>query len=74
VPIVTRQVVGLLARRVVCRLEPGQVLAPGERIGLMKFGSRMDVFVPVSARVCVKAGDKVRAGITVIAELEPRVS
>lgn len=73
VPIVTRQVVGLLARRVVCRLEPGQVIAPGERIGLMKFGSRMDVFVPVSSTLRVERGDKVVAGITVIAELDPQV-
>ena len=69
VPVVTRQIVGLLARRVVCRLTPGQYVQPGERIGLMKFGSRMDVFVPTTARLRVKAGETVRGGITVIAEL-----
>jgi phosphatidylserine decarboxylase len=69
VPVVARQVVGLLARRVVCRLTPGQVVKQGERIGLMKFGSRMDVFVPAAAGLRVKAGDSVRAGVTVIAEL-----
>ena len=74
VPIVARQVVGLLARRVVCRLTPGQWLQPGERIGLMKFGSRMDVFVPVTAELKVKAGESVRAGITVIAILESPAS
>ena len=67
--VVVRQVVGLLARRVVCRVVPGQVLAAGERIGLMKFGSRMDVFVPPSADVLVKTGDTVRAGESVIARL-----
>ena len=68
-PIVFRQVVGLLARRVVCRVKPGERLAAGARIGLMKFGSRMDVFVPGSAVVRVRTGDTVRSGVTVIAEL-----
>jgi phosphatidylserine decarboxylase len=71
VVVVARQVVGVLARRVVCRVVPGQVLAPGDRIGLMKFGSRMDVFVPPSADVLVQTGDTVRAGETVIARLAP---
>ena len=67
--IVVRQVVGLLARRVVCRLKPGQVVQPGERMGLMKFGSRMDVFVPPSATLQVEKGQAVLAGVTVIAKL-----
>jgi phosphatidylserine decarboxylase len=69
--IVTRQIVGVLARRVVCRLKPGDRLEPGARIGLMKFGSRMDVFVPTTAEVLVKEGDRVRGGETVIARLNP---
>ena len=69
VPVVVRQVVGLLARRVVCRLTPGQVLEPGARIGLMKFGSRMDVFVPGGAEVLATTGAMVTAGVTVIARL-----
>jgi phosphatidylserine decarboxylase len=73
-PIVARQVVGLLARRVVCRVKAGQYVQPGERIGLMKFGSRMDVFVPMSATLRVKTGDTVTAGVTVIAELTPTAS
>jgi phosphatidylserine decarboxylase len=68
---VTRQVVGVLARRVVCRVRPGDTLAPGDRIGLMKFGSRMDVFVPNDAEIGVKQGDRVRGGETVIARLRP---
>lgn len=71
VPIVVRQVVGLLARRVVCRVKPGDVLAPGQRIGLMKFGSRMDVFVPPSASIHVTQGATVVAGVTEIARLQP---
>lgn len=67
--IVTRQVVGVLARRVVCRVSAGDQLAAGERIGLMKFGSRMDVFVPRDATLTVAPGVHVRAGETVIARL-----
>ena len=68
-PIVVRQVVGVLARRVVCRVRQGERVATGQRFGLMKFGSRMDVFLPPSARLRVKAGDRVRGGETVLAEL-----
>lgn len=67
--IVARQVVGVLARRIVCRVKPGDSVGPGARIGLMKFGSRMDVFVPPTATLRVKAGDTVSGGVTVIAEL-----
>ena len=69
IPVVFRQVVGLLARRVVCRVKAGERLDAGARIGLMKFGSRMDVFVPDTATLRVRTGDTVRSGITVIAEL-----
>lgn len=68
--IVIRQVVGVLARRIVCRVREGDELARGERIGLMKFGSRMDVFVPPSADLRVEAGQTVVGGETVIAVLQ----
>ncbi|HVL69649.1 MAG TPA: phosphatidylserine decarboxylase [Vicinamibacterales bacterium] len=67
--IVVRQVVGILARRIVCRVAEGQQLARGERIGLMKFGSRMDVFLPPDAVLQVQVGQRVIAGETVIATL-----
>jgi len=67
--VVTRQVVGVLARRVVCRVREGESLVAGQRIGLMKFGSRMDVFVPLAAAVIVRAGDRVVAGETIVATL-----
>jgi phosphatidylserine decarboxylase len=65
--IVFRQVVGVLARRIVCRVQVGDLLVTGERFGVMKFGSRMDVFVPAGCRLEVRAGDQVRAGETIIA-------
>jgi len=65
--IVFRQVVGLLARRIVCRVEPGDVVERGERIGLMKFGSRMDVFLPDEAELLVAVGQKVVGGETLLA-------
>lgn len=71
VQVVARQVVGVLARRVVCRLAEGQAVVPGQRLGLMKFGSRMDVFVPPSAAMAVSPGTRVRAGESVLARLAP---
>ena len=67
--IVARQIVGALARRVVCRVEPGATVRAGDRYGIMKFGSRMDVFMPPDAEVRVRVGDMVRGGETVIAVL-----
>jgi len=67
--VVARQIVGVLARRVVCRAKPGDVVRAGDRFGIMKFGSRMDVFLPLSATIVVKAGDLVRGGETRIAVL-----
>ena len=62
-----RQLVGLMARRVVTRVQVGDVLHTGQRIGLMKFGSRMDVFVPPHVPLSVRKGDRVVAGETVLA-------
>ena len=67
--VVARQIVGILARRVVCRVQPGADVRAGDRYGIMKFGSRMDIFVPSTARITVKVGETVRGGETVIAVL-----
>ena len=70
VTVVFRQIVGILARRVVCRVQPGRELKAGERFGIMKFGSRMDVFLPPSVELRVSEGDTVVGGVSVIAELK----
>jgi phosphatidylserine decarboxylase len=68
--VVCRQIVGILARRIVCRLREGEMVARGQRFGVMKFGSRIDLFVPLSSRITVQVGDKVVSGETTIATLE----
>jgi phosphatidylserine decarboxylase len=70
--IVMRQIVGILARRVVCRVQEGTELRAGDRFGIMKFGSRMDVLLPEDAAITVKVGELVRGGETVIALLHAR--
>ena len=67
--IVARQIVGALARRVVCRLEAGADVQAGDRYGVMKFGSRMDIFLPTTAEITVSVGATVRAVESVIAVL-----
>ena len=67
--IVVRQIVGILARRIVCRIKQGDMVRAGDRFGVMKFGSRMDIFLPRTATIRTKVGDKVVGGVTVIATL-----
>jgi phosphatidylserine decarboxylase len=67
--IVCRQIVGILARRIVTRVTVGQQVGRGERFGVMKFGSRIDLFVPRTADIVVKAGDRVVGGESVLATL-----
>jgi phosphatidylserine decarboxylase len=67
--IVARQIVGILARRVVCRAQTGADVRAGDRYGIMKFGSRMDIFLPTTATLKVQVGQTVRGGETVIAVL-----
>jgi phosphatidylserine decarboxylase len=69
--IVVRQIAGVLARRVVFKKKPGDRLRVGERIGLMKFGSRMDVLMPPGIELLVQKGDKVTGGITVLGRMDP---
>ncbi len=66
-----KQIAGSLARRVVCDLSAGQSVRRGERVGLIKFGSRVDLFLPPHAVVGVTAGQRTRAGLTPVARLSP---
>jgi phosphatidylserine decarboxylase len=69
--IIARQIVGILARRIVCRVREGDQVSAGDRFGVMKFGSRMDVFVPAGSTIHTVVGAKVGGGVTVIATLPP---
>lgn len=60
------QIAGLIARRIVCWVEEGDHLHRGERFGLIRFGSRLEVFVPGDTEIAVSPGDKVSAGVTTI--------
>jgi phosphatidylserine decarboxylase len=62
------QIAGLIARRIVCGLRLGQAVCQGERFGIIRFGSRVEVYLPAGARVRVKAGQKVKAGESVLAD------
>ncbi len=64
--ILVRQVAGLVARRIVCKVKAGDMLRRGERYGMIKFGSRLDVYLPKDTEIKVRLGDKVKAGETVI--------
>jgi len=67
--VVVRQIVGILARRIVCRIKEGDAVKAGDRFGVMKFGSRMDVFIPKASVLHATVGDRVVGGVTVIATL-----
>lgn len=65
--VVFKQIAGLIARRVVCNKKPGDMVARGERIGLIKFGSRVDVHLGPEWQVSVKEGQRVSAGSSILA-------
>ena len=67
--VVVRQIVGILARRIVCRVKEGDVVTAGGRFGVMKFGSRMDIFIPRDSTLQTTVGAKVVGGVTVLAML-----
>jgi phosphatidylserine decarboxylase len=61
-----KQIAGLLARRIVCNVKPGDRVERGQRMGLIKFGSRVDVLMPAEAELRVKVGDRVRGGSSIL--------
>ncbi len=63
------QVAGLIAKRILCHVLPGDHLARGQRFGFIRFGSRVDVYLPLNTKINVNIGDKVYATTTVLAEL-----
>jgi phosphatidylserine decarboxylase len=67
--ILVRQIAGLIARRIVTYSRVGQTVHQGDRMGIIRFGSRVDVFLPPNARIRAKVGDLTTAGVTVLAEL-----
>ncbi|HEX9023682.1 MAG TPA: phosphatidylserine decarboxylase family protein [Geobacteraceae bacterium] len=67
--IVVVQVAGLIARRIVCYLQKGDAIRRGERYGLIRFGSRLDVYLPAGTDVCMAVGDKTRAGESILGYL-----
>src|SRR5580700_5174742 len=70
--VIFKQIAGLLARRIVFHPKVGDRLERGQRVGLIKFGSRVDVLCDASAALQVKVGDRVRGGATVLAYLQPK--
>ncbi len=62
------QIAGWLARRIICYAKEGETLGKGQIYGLIRFGSRMDVYLPKSFQVCVTVGGKVKAGETILAQ------
>ncbi len=67
--ILVRQIAGFVARRIVCDLQPGDEANAGEELGMIRFGSRVDVFLPLDAEIKVKIGDKTVGKETVLAKL-----
>ncbi|TZF85905.1 phosphatidylserine decarboxylase family protein (plasmid) [Pedobacter sp. BS3] len=70
VPVLFRQIAGALARRIVWYIKEGDHVKQGEQFGFIKFGSRVDIFLPLGTQINVKIGDVVKGGITVLADLK----
>ena len=66
-PLAIKQMTGILARRIVCRVKEGDDLSAGQRVGLIKFGSRVDLLLPLDVEITAQTGQKVRGGQTIVA-------
>ena len=69
VKIAFKQIAGLIARRIICKLKVGQSCATGERYGLIRFGSRVDLILPLGTKIEIKKGQHVKGGVTIIGRL-----
>ena len=67
-----RQIAGAIARRIVTYVEPGEHVSVEQHMGFIKFGSRVDLFLPLDSEILVKLGDKTVGGVTQVARLKPR--
>ena len=67
-PLCVVQVAGLIARRIICNIQPGDHVLRGQRFGLICFGSRLDVYLPADTQLRVAAGDKVKAGTSILGQ------
>jgi len=65
------QIAGLIAKRIVCHTKIGEHLTRGQRFGFIRFGSRVDVYLPLNTKIRVNIGDKVQATLSILAELTP---
>lgn len=68
-PMTVRQIAGLIARRIVCPVKPGAKLSKGEKFGMIRFGSRTELYLPATAEPCVGMRQKVKAGETIVARM-----
>jgi phosphatidylserine decarboxylase len=69
--IILKQIAGIIARRIVCKIKPGDAVKAGERFGMIKFGSRVDLFLPNNTEIKIELNQKVKAGETVIGVFKP---
>jgi len=72
-PVLLRQIAGVIARRIVCTVKEGQALGLGERVGLIRFGSRTEIYLPPDATPVAKVGDYVRGASTLVARMQGRL-
>jgi len=69
-PLCVVQIAGLIARRIICYIKPGDQLLRGQRFGLICFGSRLDIYLPTDVKLNVAVGDKVKAGTSILGRFD----
>jgi phosphatidylserine decarboxylase len=64
--VIMKQIAGIFARRIICTLKPGEMISAGKRFGMIKFGSRVELYLPGCVKIDVQLNEKVKAGETII--------